>query len=79
MFSTLEVFVHVGPVSLAAMSQLDWEKDLLKGEDRSSCPRRQLSIEVGPVRVSAHSNSRRSAEIHSPARVSADVVGKEMP
>lgn len=79
MFSALEVFVHIGPISLVAMSQLDWEKDLLKGDDRCSRPRRRLSIGVGPVRVSAPASSRRSAEVHAPARVSADVVGKAMP
>ena len=79
MFSALEVFVHVGPVSLVAMSQLDWEKDLLKTEHRSSRLHRRLSVGVGPVRVSAPASSRRSAEVHAPARVSADVVGKAMP
>ena len=78
MFSTLEVFVHVGPVSLAAMSQLGWEKDLLKSEGRSSHLRRRLSIGIGPVHVYALADSRRSAKIHSPARVPVDVAGKAM-
>lgn len=29
MYSALEVFVHGGPVSLVAMSDLDWERSLL--------------------------------------------------
>jgi hypothetical protein len=76
MFSTLEVFVHAGPVSLVAMSQLDWEQNLRKNEGRPSGPRRRLSIEVGPVRIRAAANSTRAAEIRTPALVSAEAAGK---
>lgn len=76
MFSALEVFVHAGPVSLVAMSQLDWERDLLKGERRSSGPRRQLSIEVGPVRVYAYANSNRLEQSASKSCFAAGSPGR---
>jgi len=51
MYSALEVFVHAGPVSLVAMSQLDWEKSLLQRDPHPARARRLLSIGLGPVTV----------------------------
>jgi hypothetical protein len=53
MYSALEMFVHAGPVSLVAMSDLAWEKHMLRS---TSSPRRRnlprfLSIHLGPVEL----------------------------
>ena len=49
MFSSLEVFVHAGPLSLVAMSGLDWERSLLQEEAPPALTRCLLSIPLGPV------------------------------
>jgi len=47
------VSLQAGPISLLAMSQLDWEKTLLKDKRRPESPRGPLMIGVGPVRIHA--------------------------
>ena len=51
MFATLEVFVHAGPVSLVAMSDLDWEVQLLRERVPTHKPKRLLSFHVGPIEI----------------------------
>jgi len=56
MFSTLEVFVHAGPVSLVAMSDLNWELQLLREEAPARKPKRLLSLHVGPIEIAVRLN-----------------------
>ena len=55
MYNTLEVFVHAGPVSLVAMSDLNWERTLLGDEVSSRAKSRLLSIHLGPVELTLES------------------------
>jgi len=47
------VSLQAGPISLLAMSQLDWEKTFLKDKGRPESTRGPLMIGVGPVRIHA--------------------------
>lgn len=51
MYSELEVYVHAGPMSLLAMSQLDWEKHLIGGPSAPESLADQVSLHMGPIEL----------------------------
>jgi hypothetical protein len=76
MYSELELYVHAGPVSLLAMSQLDWERPLLQedsAEGRSSVNHVRLSLPLVELCLrSLGASSQRNARPSAPRRRTAE-------